>query len=136
MDRTLVEKLEKRAQTLLPAETAMMVECWADEGDRMCAAVLKHIQRCGMFDEPLCEKPYRVIEYDDRVLLRCDGCDRMNALPKIRGVGYGETDAQAHENALYALTLPLPTDEREYGRGDHRAVEEACIYNRVAYAKL
>ncbi len=136
MDKDLVEKLEARARTLLPAETAMMVECWADSGDRMCAAVLKHIQRCGMFDEPLCDKPYRVVELDDRVLLRCDGCERMSALPKIRGVGYGETEVEARQNALYALTLPISADEREYGHGDFRAVEESCIYNRVAYAKL
>ena len=136
MDRTLVEKLENRARTLLPAETAMMAECWADSGDRMCAAVLKHIQRCGMFDEPLCDQPYRLIPFDDRVLLRCQGCDKMNALPKIRGVGYGETEDEAHRNALYALTLPIPSDEREYGRGSIRAVEESCIYNRVAYAQL
>ena len=136
MDRTIVERLEKRARTMLPAETAMMVECWADSGDRTCALLLKHIQHCAMFDEPLCTEPCRVLVYDDRVLLRCDGCDKGKTLPRIRGIGYGHSEKEAHQNALYALTLPISSDEREYGEGEYRAVEESCIFNRVAYASL
>jgi len=136
MDRSFAERLEKRAHTLLPAETAMMVECWADSGDRSCALLLKHIQRCAMFDEELCDEPCRAVVFDDRVILRCDGCDKAKHLPKIRGIGYGHSEAEAAQNAIYALTLPVSDDEREYGEGEFRAVEESCIFNRVAYARL
>lgn len=136
MDRSFVEKLEKRARTMLPAETAMMVECRADGGDRSCEALLNHILRCGLMEEELCPEPYETVVFADRVLLRCQGCSRMAALPKILGVGWGETEEEARKNALYALTLPLGREERHWGKGSVRAEVQSCIFNRVAYARL
>ena len=136
MENSFAQKLERRARYLLPAETTMMVECWADGGDRMCAALLRHIQTCGMMEEDLCPEPYETVIFDDRVLLRCAGCDRANAMPKIIGVGWGETEEEARQNALYALTLPEAREEKHWGEGPVRVQVSSCIFNRVAYAML
>ena len=135
MDVKTAKALEERARTLLPAETAMWLECRADSGDRMSALLLRQVQHCGMFDEPLCEEPYRTVCFADRVLLRCEGCAKAASMPKIRGIGYGYTEEEAKKHALFALTLPVMDDEREYGEGDIRMVEESCPFNRVAYTR-
>ena len=136
MDKALAEKLEKRARWLLPAETAMLVECRADSGERICELLLRHIQRCALMEEALCAEPYERIDFDDRVLLRCGGCEKARAWPKLRAVGYGATEAEAERNALYALTIPDGGEERHWGHGPVRRELESCILNRVAYAKL
>lgn len=136
MEQALAEKLEKRARYLLPVETAMLVECRADSGERMCELLLRHIQTCGLMEEDLCSEPYERVDFEDRVLLRCRGCDKARAWPKIRAVGYGESSEEAEQNALYALTIPDGGEERHWGRGPFRHEEESCILNRVAYAKL
>lgn len=134
MDRSFVEKLIRRAETMLPAETVMLVECRADGGDRACAALLEYIQSCGLEGRALCPEPFEAVEFGDRVLLRCGGCEKGRSLPKIRGIGRGQTEQEARQNALYALTLPVGRDERRWGQGPEEAVEESCIFNRVAYA--
>ncbi len=136
MEQALAEKLEKRARCFLPAETAMLVECRADGGDRLCGRLLEHIQRCGLREEELCAEPCERIDFDDRVLLRCGGCEKARAWPKLRGIGFGRTEEEAERNALYALTLPDGGEERTWGRGPVRRELESCILNRVAYARV
>jgi len=136
METSLVERLEKRARTMLPAETVMAVECAADAGDRRMQALFEQILDCGLHGKDLCAQPYDVVAFDDRVLLRCAGCPRFATLPKIKGVGYGKTAEEARRNALYALTLPADKKARTWGEGPVRAVEVSCIFNRVAYSAL
>lgn len=136
METSLVERLEKRACTMLPAETVMAVECAADAGDKRMQAMLDYILDCGLHEKELCTQPYETIVFDDRVLLRCAGCPRLAALPKIKGIGYGKTAEEARRNALFALTLPVGKKVRTFGEGPVRAVEVSCIFNRVAYSAL
>ena len=142
MDTSFVEKLIRRAYTMLPPATVMAVECAADGGDKAMEAVLEEILQKGIQGEPLCQEPCEAVEFSDRVLLRCMGCLREKTLPRIAGIGRGKTKEEAQQNALYALTLPLDkTNARRpgcfraqaYGEGPVEAVEYACIFNRVAY---
>lgn len=136
MDRSFVERLEKRARTMLPAETAMLVECRGDGGDRACQILLEHIFACGLQEKELCPEPYETLVFDDRVLLRCRGCARQTELPQILGIGRGQTEEEARQNALYALTLPVGRWERHWGEGPVQVQVESCVFNRVAYEKL
>lgn len=136
MDRTFVERLEKRARCMLPAETAMLVECRADGGDKACGALLEHIIACGLQGKELCPEPYETVVFDDRVLLRCGGCPKREDYPLITGLGRGHSREEAEKNALYALTLPVGSTLRRWGEGPVEARVESCILNRVAYAKL
>ena len=143
MDTSFVERLESRAQTMLPAATMMRLECAGDaSGDPKLTALLAEMQEKGLRGESLCTEPYELIVFADRVLLRCHGCPRQHELPKIAGIGYGEAENEARQNALYALTLPLDKTNahkngclaaQRYGSGPVKAVETACIINRVAY---
>ena len=146
MDTSFVERLEKRARTMLPAATVMLLECAGDaSGDRGLMALLSEIQEKGLRGEPLCTESYELVVFDDRVLLRCRGCPRQKDLPRVVGVGYGHTEDEARQNALYALTLPMdkPNVRRKdclvaqrHGSGPVEAVETACIINRVAYGDV
>ena len=143
MDTSFVEGLKARAETMLPAATMMLLECAADRtGDKALEALLAQLQQKGLEGEPLCTEPFETVVFADRVLLRCRGCPRLASLPKIAGTGYGATEAEARQNALYALTLPMdhPNDRRRgylaaqrYGQGPVEVAETACIINRVAY---
>ena len=143
MDTSFVDRLENRAKTMLPAATVMAIECAGDaSGDANLIALLAEVQEKGLRGEPLCDAPYDRIVFDDRVLLRCRGCPRLNKLPKVAGMGYGETETEARQNALYALTLPLdkPSARKKgflavqrHGNGPVEAIETACAINRVAY---
>lgn len=144
MDTSFVERLKKRAGTMLPPATMMKIECAADGGDKAMEALLSETQRKGLAGEPLCHEPCRAVVFSDRVLLRCDGCPREKSLPRVAGIGYGATEAQARENALYALTLPLDQANtrlsgcmaaQSWGTGPVKDVQYACILNRVAYAE-
>lgn len=136
MDRSLVERLEKRARSMLPPASVMAVECAADGGDKKSAALLEFILDCGLHGKELCPKPYETVVFSDRVLLRCAGCPRMEALGTAEGVGFGQTEAEARQNALYALTLPTDKKLRHWGEGPVRITERACVFNRVAYASI
>ena len=136
MDGSLVEALEKRARSMLPPASAMAVECAADGGDKACAALLAHIVDCGLRGKDLCAEPYETVVFGDRVLLRCGGCPRKRSLPGRAGTGYGQTEAEARRNALYALTLPADKPARSWGEGPVRAEETACVFNRAAYASV
>lgn len=142
METSFVEALEKRARTMLPPATVMRIECMADGGDPAAAALLTEVQGKGLRGEPLCDRPCETVVFDDRVLLRCGGCPRMEALPRVVGVGFGRDGAEARRNALYALTLPLDRPNarwegcvaaQRWGEGPVRDVQIACIINRVAY---
>lgn len=143
MDTSFVEALEKRASTMLPPATVMLVECRADAaGDPALTELLEEIQQKGLRGEALCPEPCETVVFDDRVLLRCGGCPRMETLPRIAGIGYGHTQAEARRNALYALTLPLDHPNakhpgcvaaQQYGKGAVRDVQLSCILNRAAY---
>ena len=144
MDTSFVERLKKRAGTMLPAATVMMVECAADSGGGPAmVALLEEIQQKGLKNEPLCTELYDVLVFDDRVLLRCRGCSRQDELPKVGGIGRGQTEEEAEHNAYYALTLPMdkaPIRHRRgcmaiqvYGEGPVEVMKTACIFNRVAY---
>ena len=144
MDTSFVEQLINRARTLLPPATVMLIECAGDaSGDPALAALLEEVQGKGLRREPLCPEPWETVVFDDRVLLRCAGCPRMETLPRVAGVGWGATPEEARKNALYALTLPLDKRDvslpgciaaRQWGNGPVRDVQVACILNRVAYA--
>lgn len=146
MDTSFVEKLIARAGTMLPAATMMLLECAADRtGDRGLYALLEELQQKGLRGEPLCTEPCEPVVFDDRVLLRCHGCPRMKDLPRIAGTGRGATEAEARQNALYALTLPMdhPNDRRRgylaaqtYGQGPVEVTETACIIDRAAYESV
>ena len=68
--------------------------------------------------------------------LRCGGCARQEELPQILGIGRGQTEEEARQNALYALTLPVGRWERHWGEGPVQVQVESCVFNRVAYEKL
>ena len=143
MDTSFVDRLIYRAQTMLPAATVMCLECAADsKGDEALYGLLEEIQQKGLNGQPLCTQPWDSVVFDDRVLLRCHGCDRLDSLPKIAGIGRGKTQEQARQNALYALTLPMDRRNarrkgyiaaQSFGDGPVEVVETACIINRVAY---
>ena len=143
MDTSFVEQLEARAKTMLPPGIVMCIECAGDvSGDRRLAALLEEIERRGVNGEPLCAEPCETVVFDDRVLLRCGGCGRMDELPRFAGVGRGQTEEQARRNALYALTLPpgkpdlrrgKPLSVMRYGEGPVEVTETACAFNRAAY---
>ncbi len=144
MDTSFVEALEARAKTMLPPATMMLLECAGDaSGDPALIALLEEMEQKGLRGEPLCDRPFETVVFDDRVLLRCAGCDRAASLPKFAGRGYGQDAVQAHRNALYALTLPLDAPNarqkgcmaaQRYGEGPVQDVQYACIIDRVAYA--
>jgi hypothetical protein len=146
MDTTFVEQLEARAKTMLPPATVMCIECAGDAtGSPALLSLLEEVEQKGLRGEPLCDQPYKVIVFEDRVLLRCSGCPRDKTLPRIAGIGYGDTASQAQENALYALTFPLDKPNtrhagciaaQKYGSGPVKDVQYACILNRVAYRDL
>ena len=143
MDTSFVERLEERARTMLPPATVMLLECAGDRtGDPALLALLDEVEQKGLRGEALCTEPYETVVFPDRVLLRCGGCSRLNALPRIAGIGYGADAAEAHKNALYALTLPPDHPDaaypgclaaRRWGDGPVEDVQIACILNRVAY---
>ena len=144
MDSSFVRKLEDRARTMLPPATVMLVECRSDEsGDPALTRLLEEIQQKGLRGEELCSEPYETVVFEDRVLLRCRGCPRMDSLPRVAGIGRGGTEEEAHRNALYALTIPLdrPTAKKDgclaaqtWGSGPVEETLYACIFNRAAYA--
>ncbi len=144
METSFVDTLEKRARTMLPPATVMLIECAGDSsGDPRLLRLLEEVQGRGLRREALCSEPCDVIVFDDRVLLRCAGCPRLDVLPKVAGIGRGADQAEARRNALYALTLPLdkPNTRRKgciaaqtWGSGPAEDVQIACIINRVAYA--
>ena len=144
METSFVERLRARAETMLPPATVMRIECAGDaSGDPALLSLLDEVEQKGLRGEPLCGEPYRTIVYDDRVLLRCGGCPRMETLPKLAGIGRGADAVQARENALYALTLPMDGSDpppagclaaRSWGDGPVEDVQYACVLNRVAYA--
>lgn len=143
MDTSFVDALEKRAKTMLPPATVMKIECVSDAtGDPALSALLAEIEQKGVNGEPLCEEPYEVIRFSDRILLRCGGCRRMKALPRFAGIGRGHDEAEARRNALYALTLsPDHPNARQsgclaamaYGDGSVEDIQYACAFNRAAY---
>ena len=142
METSFVERLENRARTMLPPATVMRIECMADTGDAAMAALLEEVQGKGLRGEALCTEPCETVVFDDRVLLRCGGCPRMEALPLVAGIGFGQDIVEARKNALYALTLPLDhpnarfsgcTAAQRWGEGPVRDVQLACILNRVSY---
>ena len=143
MDTSFVDRLLRRAERWLPAATVMALECAGDEsGDPALQALLEQIQSGALAERALCGEPYEPVVFDDRVLLRCAGCPRAAALPKIAGVGRGRTEQEARRNALYALTLPLdrygrPGEgllaELSWGEGPVQVTEMSCVLDRVAY---
>lgn len=142
MDTSFVERLVNRAKTMLPPATVMAVECAADGGDKTMEALLAEIQQKGLRGEELCPEPCETILFSDRVLLRCGGCERSKSLPRIAGIGRGNTREEAQKNALYALTLPIDKQNagkrgcfaaQTWGEGPIEDVQFACIINRVAY---
>lgn len=144
MDTSFVERLKKRAETMLPPATVMRIECAADGGDKAMETLLAEVQQKGLRGELLCKEPCETIVFSDRVLLRCAGCEREKILPRIAGIGHGNTEAEARRNALYALTLPLDKPNtrlggcvaaQTWGEGPVTDVQYACILNRVAYER-
>ena len=143
METSFVETLKKRAGTMLPPATVMRIECLSDAtGDPAAAALLDEVQRKGLRGEALCDEPCEAIVFDDRVLLRCGGCRRMDELPRVAGIGYGRDEAEARRCALYALTLPMDHPNarwdgciaaQAWGEGPVRDVQISCIINRAAY---
>ena len=142
MDTSFVDALEKRAKTMLPPAVVMCVECAGDAtGDAKLIGLLEEIEKKGVDKEPLCDRPYEVIVFSDRVLLRCSGCGRMDALPRFKGIGRGRDEAEARKNALYALTLPPgrpvltgnTLSVMRFGKGPVEAEIYACVFNRAAY---
>ena len=141
MDTTFVEALEKRARTMLPPATVMRIECLSDGGDETMTALLDEVQGKGLRGEDLCREPYETVVFDDRVLLRCGGCPRMESLPRIAGIGRGQDADEARRNALYALTLPMDHPNarwdgcriaQTWGEGPVQDVQIACILDRTA----
>lgn len=142
METSFVEALETRAATMLPPATVMRIECLSDAGDAAMTALLDEVEDKGLRGEALCAEPYETVVFDDRILLRCAGCPRMEALPRVAGIGLGRDAAEARRNALYALTLPLDRTNavwdgclaaQTWGAGPVRDVQIACILNRAAY---
>ena len=120
----------------------MRVECAADDGKPGMDALLEEILSRALADRPVCDrKPCHPIWFGDRVLLRCDGCERAAALPFVAGIGFGADRAEAERNALYALTLPMDRQDirvrgalcaRRFGAGPARAEVRSCVFNRTA----
>lgn len=143
MDTSFVERLEKRARTMLPPATVMMIECAGDRtGSPALIALLEEVEQKGLTGEALCTEPCETVVFDDRVLLRCEGCPRFAELPRVAGIGRGSSPEEARQNALYALTLPLdhPNARRngcmaaqQWGDGPEEAILYSCVLNRVAY---
>lgn len=143
MDTSFVEALEKRARTMLPPATVMLIECAADAGGGPALeALLEEVEGKGLRGEDLCAEPYETVVFPDRVLLRCGGCERASRLPRVAGIGRGEDAEAAHRNALYALTLPLDKPNAQlpgcaaaqtWGEGPVEDVQYTCILDRVAY---
>ena len=142
METSFVERLITRARTMLPPATVMAIECAADGGDKAMEPLLEEVQQKGLRGEDLCKETFETILFSDRVLLRCGGCERAKKLPKIAGIGRGQTKEEAQRNALYALTLPIdkPNTRKKgcfaaqvWGAGPIEDVQYACIFNRVAY---
>lgn len=144
METSFVDILLRRARTMLPPATVMLIECAGDQtGDPALLSLLEEVQGRGLRGEELCAEPCEPVIFEDRVLLRCGGCSRLDSLPKVAGIGRGATPEEARRNALYALTLPLdrPNARRAgciaaqaWGTGPEEVVETACVINRVAYA--
>ena len=144
MDTSFVERLEKRARTMLPPATVMRIECAGDQtGDPGLIALLEEVERKGLRGEELCPEPAETIVFDDRVLLRCGGCPRFHTLPRVAGIGRGRDREEARRNALYALTLPLDhlnarrngcMAAQRWGEGPEEVILTSCILTRVAYA--
>ena len=145
MDTSFVAALEKEAGVRLPPATVMKLECAGDaSGDPALLALLEEIQEKSLRGEPLCAEPYEAVVFEDRILLRCGGCPRMEELPRVAGIGRGRTPEEARRCALYALTIPLdkPGPSRPgclsahvWGEGPLEDVQYACILNRVAYLR-
>lgn len=143
METSFVERLINRARTMLPPATMMLLECRADAtGDPGLASLLEEAEEKGLRGEDLCAEPWEPVVFEDRVLLRCGGCGRAKALPRIAGIGFGQDEAQARRNALYALTLPMDHPNAAYpgcaaaqawGEGPVKDVQISCIFDRVAY---
>lgn len=143
METSFVEALKTRAASMLPPATVMRIECLSDAGDAAMTALLDEVEAKGLRGEALCTEPYETVVFDDRILLRCGGCPRLETLPRVAGIGFGRDAAEARRNALYALTLPLDRTNaawdgclaaQTWGEGPVRDVQIACILNRVAYA--
>ena len=143
METSFVDVLKTRAESMLPPATVMRIECLSDAGDAAMTALLDEVEDRGLRGEPLCDEPYETVVFDDRILLRCGGCPRMEELPHVAGIGFGRDAAEARRNALYALTLPLDHTNaawdgclaaQAWGEGPVRDVQIACILNRTAYA--
>lgn len=143
MDTSFVDTLEKRAQTMLPPGIVMCIECACDvSGDRKLEALLEEIRQKGLRGEVLCPEPYQTVVFEDRILLRCSGCERMDKLPRFQGIGRGRDEDEARKNALYALTLSpgrpdlrrgKPLSIMRYGEGSAEASAVSCAFNRAAY---
>lgn len=145
MDTSFVAALEKRAKTMLPPATVMRIECASDAtGDPALTALLDEVEQKGLRGEDLCTEPCETVVFEDRVLLRCGGCERMDELPRFAGIGHGRDAAEARRNALFALTLSPdhPNAHRtgclaamEYGEGPVEDIRYACPINRAAYLR-
>lgn len=143
MDTSFVERLEKRARTMLPPATVMMIECAGDRtGAPALIALLEEVEGKGLKGEGLCNQPCETVVFEDRILLRCDGCPRFSDLPRVAGIGRGSTPEEARRNALFALTLPLDHPNarvdgcmaaQRWGEGPEEVVLTSCVLNRVAY---
>lgn len=143
MDTSFVAALEKRARTMLPPAAVMRIECAGDaSGDPALIALLDEVEKKGLAGQDLCPEPYETIVFEDRVLLRCGGCERAKTLPRFAGIGRGRDAGEARRNALYALTLPsdhpnarLPgcLAANAFGDGPVEDVQYACAFNRAAY---
>lgn len=126
------ENRRRKAETMLPAETAMLVECTADEYmDHFLTRTLDHIFECGLNDEPLCDEPYMAVQTSHGVLLRCEKCTKLDrqaeientagilklaedaahsaGFPVILGVGLGNDKKTAVMAAVEALARPVDT---------------------------
>ena len=144
MDEAMIRRLTAWASVMLPPATVMRLECLADTTqDPALISLLEEIQGRALRGERVCDEPCEAVVFPDRVLLRCHGCARFDHLPHVAGVGCGHDEAEARENALYALTLPLdhPNTRRpgciaaqRWGEGPVQRVILSCILNRVAYA--
>ena len=145
MDTSFVDVLTRRACTMLPPATVMKIECAGDAtGDLALLSLLEEVQGKGLRGEPLCLEPWEPVIFEDRVLLRCRGCSRMENLPRVAGIGRGRDGEEAHRNALYALTIPLDRpgtalpgciSAHIWGKGPAEDVQYACILNRTAYLR-
>ena len=136
MSTSFDEGLRRKAETMLPAETAMLVECTADEYmDRFLSRALDHIFECGLNDEPLCDEPYMAVQTSHGALLRCEKCTELDrhgeventagilklaedaahsaGFPVILGVGLGSDKKTAVMAAVEALARPVDTQNTD-----------------------